>query len=267
MLSSKHIYELILGTIIALGILGTILIFIAPIYWSVLFDRKRHERRRGPSRSTLVLYVLLANLIFWGGCIYPQMLHYAGHDPRAEARNNLGSLYFSQLGYYSDHHTYAGRSGGNGTGCFSDLMNWHPDGMRWNDNLTQYNYFCGHDVIIASKPGVAIPPYRPDSTWPDGVPKPENSETGFTMVAIGNVDFDEGIDVWTINDSKELKNLINDIPNENDQNATVLNILQNKYFTSMGEGIPWVINLVLTPFVIVSMLFDRKRKIKESRNE
>jgi hypothetical protein len=122
---------------------------------------------------------------------------------QSEAKSNLAAIYQAQLSYFSQTNTYAG-----GKNAFK-LIDWKPSGQN------RYAYYLG-DSFVPNLSGVEIP-FRPGADWPFQ-DKPESSKSGFTALAIGDVDADACLDLWIINDQKHLINAISDInsniPNE-----------------------------------------------------
>jgi hypothetical protein len=51
---------------------------------------------------------------------------------------------------------------------------------------------------------------KPEGAWPIAL-KPQSSKTSFTCMAVGNIDNDSDLDVWSINNAKMLINEHNDI--------------------------------------------------------
>ena len=138
---------------------------------------------------TFVFLVLAAIAI-------PDFLHFCGKGKQSEAKTNLGAIFTTQISYFAEHHTYAG-----GPNAFK-LLNWEPEGQN------MYAYACGDEYLPNKKGDMSyanvIPP------WPAGV-RPASSKTGFTCMAVGNIDNDTNLDIWSINDAKELVNQMNDI--------------------------------------------------------
>jgi hypothetical protein len=122
--------------------------------------------------------------------LLPHFLQRYEHKRRLshEAKMHLGAMFTTQVAYFGECNTYAG-----GENCFEDMA-WAPEG----DNI--YSYYCGHDVIRNTK-GYVCP-----------VPDVEHgiSDTGFTVMAVGNIDNDPDCDVWTMNDAKVLRNVVVD---------------------------------------------------------
>ena len=115
---------------------------------------------------------------------------------QSEAKTNLGAIYAAQQFYYSNANTYAA-----GADVFQKI-NWKPAGMN------RYAYYCNSSVIPNKIGEFKLP--LPDKNWPVKE-RPKSSQTGFTCMAIGNIDSDDTLDVWSINDNKNLENLLNDI--------------------------------------------------------
>lgn len=183
-----------------------------PVYLYRFVKLRRLARKRGETVElnmlllTLNLWVVLTWLFTPGLEIHPGSgpLYLMPKAKCAEAKINLGAIYFAQMAYYGAHNTYAGRAGVNGTGAFADL-GWMPTGN------TIYAYYAGKDSIPPIPATVQVR-CRLDKDWPIA-DMPESTVHGFTIVAVGNVDQDPCLDVWTINDTKELRNIYNDTSN------------------------------------------------------
>ena len=127
----------------------------------------------------------------------PNFLKFQAKAKGHEAKTYLGAIYLAQTAYYSQAGTYPA-----GPNAF-ELMNWKPPGG------TRYAYYCDTAVIANKLPmGREMP--LPDMDWPVKL-KPRSSRTGFTCMAVGNVDNDPDLDVWSINDAKVLTNEQNDV--------------------------------------------------------
>jgi ankyrin repeat protein len=104
-----------------------------------------------------------------------------------ELKINLDSLSFRQSSYQKKNQQFAL--------TFKEL-GWKP---MIQD--VHYAYFMGQDVIQPQLGG----PYQ----LPPGI-KAEVSAKGFVIFAVGNIDDDPTLDVWTINEKNELKHLVDD---------------------------------------------------------
>lgn len=105
---------------------------------------------------------------------------------QAEVKMNLMDIFTKESGFHWDQGGYSDTF---------DKLGWAPAGQ------TRYSYFLPGQVIPALHGG----PYQ----LPPDI-QPEVSDTGFTVIAAGNIDNDPTLDVWSINDRKLLTNLVND---------------------------------------------------------
>ncbi len=108
-----------------------------------------------------------------------------------EAKSNLGSIWTRQAAYHELHNRYCA--------SFTELE-WEPDTFT----ISRYAFFIEGDSI---QPETSGPFPRPDEL----TIKIESSATGFTAVAVGNIDRDDTLDVWSMDDSRNLRNLVNDV--------------------------------------------------------
>jgi hypothetical protein len=186
-------------------VIGFAIIFFAlnlmlPVYL-VYFIVGRYRAAKGkretrPSTIRFALF-LIACALAWSIAI-PNYRKFPRTSSQSEAKTNLHAISMAQLSYFSLTNTYA-----SGADAFQ-LMNWEPAGK------TKYAYFCGSD-LISNKLQWKLGYLRtPDHDWPVDL-KPASSKTGFTCMAVGNVDNDEKLDVWSINDAKNLVNEQSDI--------------------------------------------------------
>lgn len=188
---------------ILVGYLGIGLALLFPLYFIAFIvltiQSFRRKLQAGPSIATLALYFLFSILFLLK---LPGVIEMTLMEPMLEAKANLGAIYVAQLSYFSHANTYADRAMVNSKSldCFQ-LIHWKPT------DPTRYSYYCGHDVLPNSQ-GSPLP-LRPGRDWPFTV-LPSVSASGFTVFAIGNIDRDDFLDVWTINDSKILNHLLDD---------------------------------------------------------
>ena len=149
------------------------------------------KNKKGFTLIELMIVVAIIGIL--AAIAIPDFLKFQAKAKQSEAKTNLGAIFTTQVAYFGEHNTFAG-----GANCFYDMA-WSPEGR------TQYSYFCGasgaRDVIDNMK-GTAT-----SGTCPAGV---ATTGTAFTVGASGIVDNDTTIDQWTMNDSKILKNLVND---------------------------------------------------------
>ena len=110
-------------------------------------------------------------------------------DPQEEVRNNLNAIFISEISYYGEYSTYSG--------SFSQI-GWWPSSASEDP----YAYFAPEENIQ--------PAFGPTLALPSGL-KPGKSSDGFTIYAVGNLDSDPDLDVWSVNDMKDVNHWANDL--------------------------------------------------------
>jgi|WetSurMetagenome_2_1015567.scaffolds.fasta_scaffold363589_1 type IV pilus assembly protein PilA len=154
--------------------------------------------------TLIELMIVVAIIGILAAIAIPDFLKFQAKAKQAEAKTNLGAIFTTQVAYYGENSTYAGRIGGNGVApdigsCFKD-MGWSPEGD------TLYTYHCGNgqtSSIIPTKPKISATDCVTTSA--------ETTQDEFTACASGNVDRDTNVDSWTTRDNKELRNDQNDV--------------------------------------------------------
>lgn len=143
----------------------------------------------------LTIGLLMANVI-------PNFLRYPGRAKQDEAKHNLVAIFKAYQQYHSDHHTYPSapeiQDGNTVYNCFT-IAGWKP-----KDEWQRYNYYCMNTGVFSPDA------YSPNHPCPPGVVSTATKDS-FTVAACGNVDNDTTVDVWTINDRKQLRNIIDDV--------------------------------------------------------
>jgi type IV pilus assembly protein PilA len=118
----------------------------------------------------------------------PNFLKYTARAKQSEAKINLTAIWMAQEEYHYDTNQYGE--------TFQEIV-WAPEGQ------TRYSYhLLPGEVIDASVGG----PY----SLPPDVEAFVDDFT-FQAVAVGNIDPDDTLDVWTIDQDKTLKNVVNDV--------------------------------------------------------
>jgi len=135
--------------------------------------------RTGKSLAAIVLAAVLC-----AGCGFFKMQAKA---KQSEAKSNLSAIFNMQMAFHGDKDTYAH--------TFNE-MGWEPEGTH------AYTYFLDKDEIQAKKGG----PYQLPANVKAKVGKEE-----FLAVAVANIDRDDTLDVWAIDQSKVLQNLVDDV--------------------------------------------------------
>lgn len=137
----------------------------------------------------VIVTLLFLSYFYLAFCFHPY------HRPRqSEAKTNLASLATASISYYAEKNIW---------GNSFKLIGWEPQGK------TKYTYFLSPSEYIGRPPeelGISIP-----LTNTYGAPMPGASKEGFTALAIGNIDDDDTLDVWWIDQAKDPRNAQNDV--------------------------------------------------------
>ncbi len=154
-------------------------------------NQNQVKEQRNLSGCLAQIFIAGAAIGILAAIAIPDFVKFQARAKCSESKTNLGALYTLQTKYYGEYDTYAG-----GPDCF-ELLDWKGEGD------TMYTYYCGDDVFAPIKQGTTI------SACVNATPG--TSKEGFTVCAAGNIDRDPTIDIWTMRDSKFLKNDHNDV--------------------------------------------------------
>jgi len=135
----------------------------------------------------VLLFVGIAIVGILAAIAIPDFLKFQAKARQAEAKTSLQEIFTAQAAHFGENNHY---------GETFEQIGWAP-AVHGN-----YAYYLGDDVI----PTAAGVTYH----LPAHVQSFVEAES-FLAVAVGNVDNDDSLDVWTIDDSRELKNVHNDM--------------------------------------------------------
>jgi hypothetical protein len=179
------------------SVIAVVLVVYFPVHLIIFSIRKwqawKAKSSAGPSFLTLLFYLLVLYSC-WRSVDF--FLKFNVRSAHGEAITNLGAIFVTQVAYYGENLTYAG-----GPKAF-DQLGWVPEGEA------RYAYFCGDDVIPRGRAkalGLEL-----GGNWPLKV-RPQTTRDSFTCLAVGNIDYDQVLDVWSFSDNKERRNLFNDL--------------------------------------------------------
>ena len=178
-------------------ILAMVFSFLAGII-GLISSIKKKANLKSYLKSSLGIIMLIPVVMAFA---IPMLYRSATRAKQGEAKWYLEEIYNDYSAYHRKHHTYpiapSIQVGDTVLDCFQ-IVGWKPRG-----NI-RYNYNCMN--IEAFSPAVN------DSPCPPGIVTAATKDS-FTVAACGNIDNDTTVDVWTINDSKKLKNVIDDVKN------------------------------------------------------
>jgi len=139
-------------------------------------------KRRAQKGFTLIeLMIVVAIIGILAAMAIPDYLSFTARARQSEAKANLGGIFTAEVSYFTD------------TGMYSDVFTNIPWGTI--DASARYTY----DLGTLPKKGHAVQ-WVPDPA----ADAPGASVTGFTALAYGNLDNDDTIDTWEINNDKLL---------------------------------------------------------------
>ena len=196
---------------ISFGLIGILLTLYFPVYLIRFIVRKVRAHWLvpgvGPSLFTLALYILVVFSGITTMWITNENLFIK--ERQEEAGWNLMDICRLQVKYFEKYNTYAGLAGE--VNVF-ERIDWEPIFNTW------YAYYCSDDVIPPNRSD--FPPNRSDFPYPKLGPdwpytlRPQTSPTGFTCLAIGDIDSDEFLDIWMVNKDREMLHLLDDVNNK-----------------------------------------------------
>ena len=174
--------------------MGTILILYFPVYITFFIVRTRKARsidsQSAPSFITLGLYIVSIASAFM--LIYFSLIVSSARSRWEPAKSDLASIATGHIAYYTENGEWPGT---NGKSNVFNLIGWS------SRSKTIYAYYCEGDIIPPTDKNYQFDYPQPDQDWPFSV-KPEVSANGFTCMAVGNIDYDDDLDVWVINQQK-----------------------------------------------------------------
>jgi len=150
------------------------------------------------SGFTLIeLMIVVAIIGILAAMAIPDYLNFNTRVKQSEAKANLAGIFTAQLSYFTEFGTY--------TDDFNAL-GWQPQ------TVIRYFYDLGGSSICTPGAGERCwggggdpVTYAPQNNAPPGA-----TQTTFTAVAFSNLDSDDFIDTWQINDDKTLLNTQDD---------------------------------------------------------
>ena len=165
------------------------------------------KNKKGFTLIELMIVVAIIGIL--AAIAIPNFLRFQARAKQSEARQNLGGIYTAYVSYFSDWNTYPTAAGTPCTvveGCTAvnclTVADWAPTGR------TRYAYSCVGTIVF---PNVLPTLNSLASSCSTAAGSSEASTNAFTVTACGNVDNDDIVDIWWVNDIKEIENVYNDV--------------------------------------------------------
>lgn len=143
------------------------------------------ESHRHHGFSLVELMIVVAIIGVLAAIAIPNFMKYQARAKQSEAKSNLVALHTGEMAYFAENNSY--------------IDDFNAIGFGVTGSSQRYYYELGNSSLGTLPPGCTA------STL-DAV-----SSSGFTAVAIGNIDGDPTCDVWTIDEGKTLVNVTNDV--------------------------------------------------------
>jgi type IV pilus assembly protein PilA len=165
------------------------------------------SKLRSKKGFTLIeLMIVVAIIGILAAIAIPNFLRFQAKSRQSEAKTNLGGIFTAQVSFLGERGRY---------GTFTEIA-WAPIGTS-----QRYTYYSGSsttggvtglgDFVDPPAGGVAT-----HTAWAGPVTAGQTVPTGttageFTAGAIGNVDTDVAVDIWTMTEQRTLANVSDDV--------------------------------------------------------
>jgi type IV pilus assembly protein PilA len=184
--SGLAIASLVLGILgFITGITGLIALVLGILALRGINKSSGEVKGKGLAISGIILGIVSSLLIAF--ITIPNFLRFQAEAKQSEAKRNLGAIYIAETSFFAQYSVY-GKT-------FEEI------GYQ-SERRTIYSYFLSSQEQIPSQ--VA------DYSIPPNI-KAYVHENKFQAIAVGNLDSDPTLDVWVIDQNKNLKNVVNDV--------------------------------------------------------
>jgi type IV pilus assembly protein PilA len=144
------------------------------------------KKNKGFTLIELMIVVAIIGIL--AAIAIPNFMMFMSKTKRAEVKYNLEAIFKSEISWFGENNAFSNSF---------DAIRWQPLGKIyyytfWGGNPGEYQ---GLSTAINPNPGVT----------------PGASQSSFTIYSWGNIDSDVTVDVWYINDRKELENSLDDL--------------------------------------------------------
>jgi len=278
--------ELLWDTVEVFAYAGWMLTLAFPLFVIAFIVLRRRYRKKLPSHRTMVIFILVA--ICGGFCIfrdhialitigYFDVWDYARIKlqpegpklrPQHDVKFNLGQIHATQVIYHAKYNTYTEITD---VADIDDIM--ASDQLRSGSWVAEYrgniySYYCSDIFFPADfslKKDLLI--YNPETNWPDVIFKPEVSRNSFTCMAIGDIDNDDALDVWSINDVGSVDHIIEDAGDDGTRTLGEITFKGRVYLRAYDGGIYFYVLGMLTPFLLLSIVLDIAMALRLRRED
>jgi len=139
--------------------------------------------RKNKGFTLIELMIVVAIIGILAAIAVPNFMRFVAKTKRSEVKYNLEAIYKTEISYFGEENTFSN--------SFVNIR-WQPEGTIYYYTFTIGVEYYG--LALASNP------------QPGGISFGA-SATSFTASSWGNIDNDPTVDIWYINDRKEMVNL------------------------------------------------------------
>jgi type IV pilus assembly protein PilA len=143
--------------------------------------------RKNEGFTLIELMIVVAIIAILAAIAIPNFLKFVGKTRRAEVKYNLEAIYKAEISSYGEYNVFDNNFAG---------IRWKPAGTIYYYTFSAGAGTEGLSIAANPKPAAAVP---------------FANDNSFAAYGWGNIDSDGTIDVWHIDDQKNLVNDVDDL--------------------------------------------------------
>ena len=143
--------------------------------------------RKNEGFTLIELMIVVAIIAILAAIAIPNFLKFISKTRRAEVKYNLEAIYKAEISWYGEYNIFDNSF---------NMIRWRPAGMIYYYTFSAGTGTEGLSLAVNPMPATAVP---------------FANDNGFSAYGWGNIDSDGTIDVWHIDDQKNLVNDVDDL--------------------------------------------------------
>jgi len=144
------------------------------------------KKNKGFTLIELMIVVAIIGIL--AAIAIPKFMGFVSRTRRSEVKYNLEGIYKAQVSWYGEYNRF--------DNSFVTIR-WRPEGVAYYTYDLGNNEYFGKNIASNPKPASAVP---------------SATDNSFSAYGWGNIDSDPTVDVWHMDD---LRNLVNDVDDIN----------------------------------------------------